>query len=49
MVLGWGKIDSRKVFVAADDFSVRGGHADGGIQGKAEYGEVCSQPVSSVL
>ncbi|KAL1943830.1 hypothetical protein VTO73DRAFT_3648 [Trametes versicolor] len=39
MVLGWGKIDSRKVFVAADDFSVRGGHADGGIQGKAAYGE----------
>ncbi|EIW55545.1 propionyl-CoA carboxylase [Trametes versicolor FP-101664 SS1] len=39
MVLGWGKIDSRKVFVAADDFSVRGGHADGGIQGKAAHGE----------
>jgi len=32
----------RKVFVTADDFSVRGGHAAGGIQGKAAYGEVNS-------
>ncbi|KAI0634843.1 propionyl-CoA carboxylase [Trametes polyzona] len=39
MIIGWGKINSRKVFVTADDFSVRGGHADGGIQGKAAYGE----------
>ncbi|OSD08770.1 propionyl-CoA carboxylase [Trametes coccinea BRFM310] len=39
MVIGWGRIDARKVFVTADDFSVRGGHADGGIQGKAAYGE----------
>ena len=28
--------------MTADDFSVRGGHADGGIQGKAAYGEVNS-------
>ncbi|OJT03451.1 Propionyl-CoA carboxylase beta chain, mitochondrial [Trametes pubescens] len=39
MVIGWGKINDKTVFVAADDFSVRGGHADGGIQGKAAYGE----------
>lgn len=38
--MGWGRVRSRKVFVTADDFSVRGGHADGGIQGKAAYGEV---------
>ncbi|KXN80937.1 Propionyl-CoA carboxylase beta chain, mitochondrial [Leucoagaricus sp. SymC.cos] len=38
-VMGWGSIRNRKVFVTADDFSVRGGHADGGIQGKAAYGE----------
>ncbi|KAI0646557.1 propionyl-CoA carboxylase [Trametes meyenii] len=39
MIIGWGKVGGRKVFVTADDFSVRGGHADGGIQGKAAYGE----------
>ncbi|KAI0336720.1 propionyl-CoA carboxylase [Cubamyces sp. BRFM 1775] len=39
MVIGWGKVSGRRVFVTADDFSVRGGHADGGIQGKAAYGE----------
>lgn len=38
--MGWGRVNKRKVFVTADDFSVRGGHADGGIQGKAAYGEV---------
>ncbi|KJA26879.1 hypothetical protein HYPSUDRAFT_84282 [Hypholoma sublateritium FD-334 SS-4] len=38
-VTGWGKIRARKVFVTADDFSVRGGHADGGIGMKAPYGE----------
>lgn len=41
-VMGWGRVCGRKVFVTADDFSVRGGHADGGIQGKAAYGEVSS-------
>ena len=41
-VMGWGRVCDRKVFVTADDFSVRGGHADGGIQGKAAYGEVNS-------
>ncbi|KAI0371278.1 propionyl-CoA carboxylase [Pilatotrama ljubarskyi] len=39
MIIGWGRLKGRKVFVTADDFSVRGGHADGGIQGKAAYGE----------
>ncbi|KDQ60050.1 hypothetical protein JAAARDRAFT_191472 [Jaapia argillacea MUCL 33604] len=39
IVIGWGKVAGRKVFVTADDFSVRGGHADGGIAGKAAYGE----------
>lgn len=39
-VTGWGKVRGRKVFVTADDFSVRGGHADGGIGMKAPYGEV---------
>lgn len=40
MVIGSGKVNGRKVFITADDFSVRGGHADGGIQGKAAFGEV---------
>ncbi|TBU31409.1 propionyl-CoA carboxylase [Dichomitus squalens] len=38
-VIGWGRVDGRKVFVTADDFSVRGGHADGGVQGKAAFWE----------
>ncbi|KAF8645587.1 hypothetical protein AX16_007721 [Volvariella volvacea WC 439] len=42
-VTGWGKLDGRKVFVAADDFSVRGGHADGGIATKAQYGEILAR------
>lgn len=40
MIIGSGKVDGRKVYLTADDFSVRGGHADGGIQGKAAFGEV---------
>jgi len=32
---GWGKIDRRTVVVCADDFTSRGGHADGAIGGKA--------------
>ncbi|KAF9003297.1 propionyl-CoA carboxylase [Cyathus striatus] len=42
-VIGWGKVNSRRVFVTADDFSVRGGHADGGIQMKAPYGETMAR------
>ncbi|KAJ3513153.1 hypothetical protein NLJ89_g3112 [Agrocybe chaxingu] len=38
-VTGFGSVRGRKVFVTADDFSVRGGHADGGIGVKAPYGE----------
>ncbi|KDR68331.1 hypothetical protein GALMADRAFT_256952 [Galerina marginata CBS 339.88] len=38
-VTGWGRVQGRKVFVTADDFSVRGGHADGGIGMKAPHGE----------
>ncbi|PPR04777.1 hypothetical protein CVT24_007093 [Panaeolus cyanescens] len=38
-VTGYGRVRGRKVFVTADDFSVRGGHADGGIFNKAPYGE----------
>ncbi len=32
---GWGKIDGRTVVVCADDFTSRGGHADGAIGGKS--------------
>ena len=42
----WGRVRGRKVFVTADDFSVRGGHADGGIFMKAPYGEVRSYIVA---
>ncbi|GLB39032.1 putative carboxyl transferase [Lyophyllum shimeji] len=42
-VTGFGRINGRKVFVTADDFSVRGGHADGGIQMKAPYGEILAR------
>ncbi|KAG6918203.1 hypothetical protein DXG01_015992 [Tephrocybe rancida] len=42
-VTGFGRINGRKVFVTADDFSVRGGHADGGIQMKAPYGELLAR------
>ncbi|KAJ2915848.1 hypothetical protein MD484_g4573, partial [Candolleomyces efflorescens] len=42
-VTGWGKLDGRKVFVTADDFSVRGGHADGGIMNKPIYGETLAR------
>ncbi|HVN27782.1 MAG TPA: biotin carboxylase N-terminal domain-containing protein, partial [Candidatus Binataceae bacterium] len=32
---GWGKIERRPVIVCADDFTSRGGHADGAIGGKS--------------
>jgi acetyl-CoA carboxylase carboxyltransferase component len=38
-ICGTGRIDGRKVVVAADDFTVRGGAADGAIRGKQEYAE----------
>lgn len=34
---GWGKIDGRTVVVCADDFTSRGGHADGAIGGKSAH------------
>ncbi len=34
---GWGKIDTRAVAVCADDFTSRGGHADGAIGAKSRY------------
>ena len=34
---GWGKIDGRSAIVCADDFTSRGGHADGAIGAKSNY------------
>lgn len=34
---GWGTIESRKCIVCADDFTSRGGHADGAIGAKSGY------------
>ncbi len=34
---GWGKVDGRTAVVCADDFTSRGGHADGAIGGKAAH------------
>jgi len=34
---GWGKIERRTVVVCADDFTSRGGHADGAIGGKSAH------------
>ena len=34
---GWGKIDGRSAIVCADDFTSRGGHADGAIGAKSGY------------
>ncbi|KAH6909413.1 propionyl-CoA carboxylase [Coprinopsis sp. MPI-PUGE-AT-0042] len=42
-VTGWGKVEGRKIFIIADDFSVRGGHADGGIYMKPIYGETLAR------
>lgn len=38
-LLGTGKIEDRKVVIGADDFTVRGGAADGAIIGKQIYSE----------
>ncbi|KAG7097729.1 hypothetical protein E1B28_005049 [Marasmius oreades] len=43
LITGWGRVDGRKVFITADDFSVRGGHADGGIAHKAPHGEILAR------
>jgi acetyl/propionyl-CoA carboxylase alpha subunit/acetyl-CoA carboxylase carboxyltransferase component len=34
---GWGKIEARTTIVCADDFTSRGGHADGAIGAKSGY------------
>ena len=34
---GWGKVDGRTVVVCADDFTSRGGHADGAIASKSTH------------
>ncbi len=34
---GWGKIENRSTIVCADDFTSRGGHADGAIAAKSGY------------
>jgi acetyl/propionyl-CoA carboxylase alpha subunit/acetyl-CoA carboxylase carboxyltransferase component len=34
---GWGRIDARTAVVCADDFTSRGGHADGAIGAKSGY------------
>ncbi len=34
---GWGKIERRSIIVCADDFTSRGGHADGAIAAKSGY------------
>jgi acetyl/propionyl-CoA carboxylase alpha subunit/acetyl-CoA carboxylase carboxyltransferase component len=34
---GWGRIDGRTAVVCADDFTSRGGHADGSIGGKSGH------------
>lgn len=38
-ILGTGRINGRKVVVGGDDFTVRGGAADGAIGGKQIYAE----------
>ncbi len=38
-VMGTGKIDGRPVVVGGDDFTVRGGAADGAVGGKSGYAE----------
>ncbi|HEY8491506.1 MAG TPA: carboxyl transferase domain-containing protein [Dehalococcoidia bacterium] len=38
-VMGWGRINGRRVVVGGDDFTVRGGAADGSIGGKQAYSE----------
>ena len=40
---GWGKVDGRPVVVCADDFTSRGGHADGAIGAKSHYLDGLSQ------
>src|SRR5690625_1205551 len=38
-LIGTGRVNGRKVVVGADDFTVRGGAADGAVRGKQPYSE----------
>ena len=38
---GWGRIESRTAVVCADDFTSRGGHADGAIGEKSRHLDLC--------
>jgi acetyl-CoA carboxylase carboxyltransferase component len=42
-VLGTGRIDGRRIVVGGDDFTVRGGAADGSVAYKAGYGELMAR------
>jgi acetyl/propionyl-CoA carboxylase alpha subunit/acetyl-CoA carboxylase carboxyltransferase component len=44
---GWGKVDGREVIVCADDFTSRGGHADGAIGAKSLYLDRLSQQLQT--
>lgn len=44
-VQGLAKVDGQLVYVGADDFSVRGGSADGAILSKYNYGESLAREV----
>jgi acetyl/propionyl-CoA carboxylase alpha subunit/acetyl-CoA carboxylase carboxyltransferase component len=44
---GWGKVDGRDVIVCADDFTSRGGHADGAIGAKSLYLDRLSQQLQT--
>lgn len=37
--MGVGKVHGRPVVISADDFTIRGGHADGGLASKSQYAE----------
>jgi acetyl-CoA carboxylase carboxyltransferase component len=42
-VMGTGRIEGRRVVVGGDDFTVRGGAADGAVGNKAGYGETLAR------
>ena len=44
---GWGKIDGRTAVLCADDFTSRGGHADGAIGQKSHYLDRLSMEIRS--
>ncbi len=44
---GWGKIDGRTAVVCADDFTSRGGHADGSIASKSRHLDMLSLELKS--